>query len=204
MPSRHDIINHILRLPVVVFDRRRRFIFLGNRKAALHSVCRYHLAGRAVMFRDDPGKWQQLRKTELPAIERRFIFTIIRNPYARMVSAFFALQQYSGRFAGLTFARFVKTRFADQGPGIDKHFAPQHPNVFLDGRVFVDFVARMERIGRMWRHIAEAIDCGTMLPHKNRSAHGHYSTYYDDDCVDIVSEAYRRDIKSFNYEFERA
>jgi hypothetical protein len=41
------------------------------------------------------------------------------------------------------------------------------------------------------------------LPRHNKSSHGHYSDYYDDQSRDRVAELYAMDIEAFGYAFER-
>jgi hypothetical protein len=40
------------------------------------------------------------------------------------------------------------------------------------------------------------------LPHKNRSAHLPYATYYSDAAREMVAEAFAKDVEAFGYRFE--
>ena len=40
------------------------------------------------------------------------------------------------------------------------------------------------------------------LPQRNKSEHKHYSHYYDDESVQLVSKIFNKDLKFFGYEFE--
>lgn len=193
------IIAYIKALSVPVPDRKHKFLFLANRKAGTHSVCRYLLADRAVIKKDAPGDW--IRLMRIYDIKNVFKFTIVRNPWDRCVSAFHALQQYSGKFEGFNFKTFVKDVLRNTGVKINRHFLCQHPNAFYKDRRFVNYVARLENIENDWPRIAEIIDCETILPHKNRSEHRHYTKYYDAECRDIVKKIYKKDIELFGYEY---
>ena len=41
-----------------------------------------------------------------------------------------------------------------------------------------------------------------MWPHRNRSGHKDYRTYYTDETRDLVAEAFRGDIETFGYTFD--
>ena len=196
-----ELINYILTLPVVVFDREEKFIFFGNRKAGLHSVCRHHLKDRAVLRKDFPGDWKRLADSMLGAIHQYFKFTVIRNPFDRAVSAFHALQQYSKKWPGMEFKTFVKTELAAKGYMVNEHFFPQYPNVYFKKLPMLDFVARLENIERDFEVIADVIGCDPNLPWENRSRHEHYSTYYDEESRAIVESIYKLDIDLFGYQF---
>jgi hypothetical protein len=40
------------------------------------------------------------------------------------------------------------------------------------------------------------------LPHLNSTNREHYSSYYNDECIDFVAKRFEKDIKAFGYEFE--
>lgn len=193
--------EYIKNLSVPVPDRQFKFLFLANRKAGTHSVCRYLLKDRAVLKKDAPGDWARLMR--ICDVKHVFKFTIVRNPYDRCVSAFHALQQYSGKFNGHTFTSFVKDLLKHVGVKINRHFWYQHPNAFWHGRRIVNYIARLENIQNDWPRIAEIIDCEPELPHENRSDHRHYAEYYDEECRKIVGEIYQKDIKLFGYKYEK-
>ena len=117
------------------------------------------------------------------------------------MSAFHALQQYSGKFEGLTFKTFVKNVLKSTGVKINRHFLCQHPNAFYKDKRFVNYIARLENIKNDWPRIAEVIDCDPALPHENRSEHKHYREYYDREAREIVGEIYKKDIELFGYHF---
>jgi len=195
------LLKHIRQLHPVVLDTEGKFIFFGIRKCCLHSVYRDLLKLRAMTYRDCRNLWTY--RLAITDVNKIFKFTIVRNPWDRMVSAFYALQQ-AGRPCigkGETFQHFMKTTFCDKGILCDPHFEHQYPRVYFKGQVFVDFVARIENIKKDWEIIASAIDCSPVLPHKNRSQHGPYRDYYDDECIDIVYNVYRKDVELLGYEF---
>lgn len=193
-----------------ILDKENRFMFLASRKCGTQSVCRYLLKKRCIVRKDSPiTHRRKVKRYSNEDIVNIFKFTIVRNPYERVVSAFHALQQYSQKKnkvpANMSFQTFVKTILAKEGTNYDIHFEPQYPNIyFVDntiGNIIVDFVAKLENIEEDWKYISSKIKCNSVLPHKNKSKHDHYSVYYDKRTKDIIDDLYRIDIKMLGYEF---
>jgi len=44
---------------------------------------------------------------------------------------------------------------------------------------------------------------GVEFPHVEKTDHDHYSTYYNDEQIDIVRNRFREDIERFGFEFQR-
>lgn len=92
----------------------------------------------------------------------------------------------------------------DNGIG-GRHLVPQID--FLvdeDDRVIVDFIGRFENLNEDWRNVCGVIGIDEQLPKRNsRREKEHYSTYYDDDTLEVVRRRFQRDIKVFGYEFEK-
>jgi len=72
------------------------------------------------------------------------------------------------------------------------------------GNLLVDFIGRLENfdedIQEVFRRIGFELEA---VPHKNRSGHQHYSTFYTPETEMIVRERFKKDIEYFGYEFER-
>jgi len=137
--------------------------------------------------------------------ENTYKFTIVRNPWDRMVSAFHHVRQGKNYpVIGLdeNFKDFVKTRFRKRGVKIDPHFHHQHPNIMFEGKVFVDFIGRFENLEEDWKIIAAKIGCSPDLPHRNKGNHKPYKHYYDEECFEIVSQIYKDDIRLLGYTYE--
>jgi len=197
-----SFLKHIVR-QVPILDAEDKFMFFGNRKVGLQSVARHLLKDRAILKKDDRHWWaEKLRTIDVGSI---FKFTIVRNPWDKALSAFYALQQLGKRpriSKAVTFRDFVKTVLRVQGIPYDIHFEFQYPRAYYNGEVFIDFIARLENITEDWKKIATVIDCDLVLPQENRSQHKHYSHYYDEECKKIVASLYREDIRLLEYEFQ--
>jgi len=197
-------LKNYIRLQTPILDHQDKFIFLFNRKVGTHSVARHLLKDRCIIRKDASRTWaEKIKLYSVNDIDKIFKFTIIRNPWEKVVSAFHALQQYSKWKvpSDWTFCEFVKTVFKDKEIRFDIHFIYQYPKVYFEDEIYVDYVARMENINTDWKFIAKKLGCSSVLPHKNKSKHKPYQQYYDNECKEIIGNIYRKDIELFKYEF---
>lgn len=145
-------------------------------------------------------------------------FAIVRNPWDRIVSAFYYLKQGGMIESDKAFA--LKhlgqyDNFADFVRGLEIpeyrrkilrwiHFIPQC--YFLceesGGSLMVDFLGKYETIDDDLKQICEHLRMRYgELEFVNKSDHRPYWEYYDRHTVEIVRDLYRRDIELFDYEF---
>ncbi len=166
----------------------------GMMKTALHSRQITHRRG----LRNYRRVWEQVI---VPRIDEVFMFTFVRNPWDRVVSAFYWLQQYRGLYGGCTFQEFVKRNLA-VGIDVDAHFRPQSPTFMCQGRLIPNmFVGRFERLHEDWEVVAKKLGVQRELPHFNQSRHKPYAECYDDECRNIVAKLYAAEIEALGYKF---
>ncbi|MBN2476895.1 MAG: sulfotransferase family 2 domain-containing protein [Pirellulales bacterium] len=155
------------------------------------------------------------RAAEAPPGDGYYRFAFVRDPWDRFVSLYhyFAAMTPAHRWyrpnARLatavqrvgSFAEFCR-RF-DTWPHRDHfHFWPQYRWITDDdGSRLVDFVGRFERLPDDFSHVCRQVgaDC-VPLPRHNRSPHGPYRQYYDEQSWQIVGDRYRRDVRMFQYD----
>jgi len=194
-----------------VFDKQNRFIFFGNHKAGLTSIIRYALKDRVISWKQSKEIYNQnFSKYSLDDIKKMFKFTVVRNPFDRVVSAFFYLRKYQlvseKRFHKSSkkenniaaFRYFIKNDFKEKGVSINGHFHP----MFMYAE-YVDFIGRLENIEHDWKIIADKIQSPIKkLQKRNVINHKIYSLYYDTECIKIVTDIYDEDLKMFGYKFK--
>jgi hypothetical protein len=99
------------------------------------------------------------------------------------------------------FSRFVMEGTAN----VPRLRVPQLKRLTASGGRRVDFVGRVENFVHDVNVVREKVGLERVeeLPRANKSSHGHYSDYYDDQTRDRVAELYAMDIEEFGYAFER-
>jgi len=158
---------------------------------------------------------RQFEAHDADRYRRYFKFSIVRNPYDRLVSAFHFLR-HGGRNlrdrawaeANLcntqTFAEFLhqlsEPRFAASVLRW-QHFQPQYQFVTnFEGALALDFVARFEQIDAQFGQIAIHLGRSDIqLPHDNRSPRADWRSYYNEQSLKQVGELYATDFEMLGY-----
>jgi len=139
-------------------------------------------------------------------------FTIVRNPWDRIVSYFFAAAKEYNEENFKHFVSMGQYVFTDN----------ERPDYFKDDLALIfnthsisswlnndsslfDHFMRFENINEDFKTVCEDLDIDyEELPHVNKTTEkkNHYSYYYNDETRAIVAENYADDIKNFGYEYE--
>jgi hypothetical protein len=71
------------------------------------------------------------------------------------------------------------------------------------GNIDVDFVGKFENLKDDFKRVCK---CGGIksaeLSRHNKSTHNHYTKYYDEEMINIISELYEKDISLFGYTYD--
>lgn len=153
----------------------------------------------ALELRDEMGaaRWQ-----------RRFTFTIVRNPWDRAVSHFYyrVMTNQTGLGDGhLGFDEWVERVYVDRDPKYHdqpSRFMPQLDWITdADGKVLVEMVGRYESLERDFAQICKRIEREASLPRLKASRRPHYREAYNDRSAEIVAQWFAKDIAAFEYSF---
>jgi hypothetical protein len=154
----------------------------------------------------------------------RLAFGFVRNPWARLVSVYaFICAKRVGKNESVSYQRAVQEMGFDRWLTEDAFFMHQDrlwrtPELapiqrrtqmfWLDG---CDFIGRVETLEQDFREVAERIGLkpswrerlgfGRAVPHRNRSSHGDYRTYYTDHAAAFVATHFAPEIERFGYRF---
>ncbi len=142
-----------------------------------------------------------------------FKFSFVRNPWARLYSAYNFLKkggmdEYDRKWASENLAQykdfndFVCGWLSEENIFKKYHFFPQ--SYFLcdfKGKILVDFVGRFESINKDFEYICNKIDKNATLLPINVSEHKDYRVVYNDDSRKVVARLYAEDIEYFGYSF---
>ena len=138
-----------------------------------------------------------------------FIFTFVRNPFTRLVSAFL-----HGIRQGIYPNDF--TQFLNQANMADLWLLPQsyYVNSGETDKKRVSYIGKYENFDSDLNYILNKLNIlHTEIPHKNRNPiydklpnlnqEKYYKEYYTEEWMkDWVRERYKDDFKQFNYELE--
>lgn len=186
-----------------------KFIFIHLPKNAGSSVTKA-LANYKGVDREElrPQKYKFIYarnlKEVVPNPKDYFIFSVIRNPWERVVSYFHYLQQIRQPPHNLSKdVRFEDWVHAGGFKTLQTQMVQLSDDFPCNVSSYIDYVARLERLDTDWPAICEALGINCTMMHDKKSDHKHYSEYYNDTTKDIVFKNYKDDIECLNYDFEK-
>jgi hypothetical protein len=129
-----------------------------------------------------------------------FKFAVVRNPWAWQVSFFHYIRQHRKHWQYASVSRLSFAEYLDWRIRSDK-FLQKDFVTDESGNMLIDFVARFENLEEDAAQIFRKIGVDATLPHRNRSRHDDYRSYYDDRTRELVADHFRDDIEMFQYSF---
>ena len=171
-----------------------------------HKVIFIHIpknAGTSIetYFANDSFRIQPTKHADIHEIKRKFKnsynnykkFTIIRNPYDKMVSWYFYLKRNLGEnYNVIEFNEWIKdtSKFWHVNDPVS-YLKPQFE--WIDNTVeIIKFENINEELNNFF---GEKIN----LPITNKSNRNHYLEYYNENSLDIIYNRYKKDFKKYNY-----
>ena len=195
----------------------RKVVFVHIQKTGgvtVHELLR----GRIPDLRNILARHEFARRgmAELDDWDEYFKFAFARNPWDRLVSWYTMVTTFDKAGNELwryvhdnssTFEEFIHncTGEVEIRKGVCYSFAyNQLDYVKTSTEHALDFIWPAENldedIQEVFRRIGLELET---VPHRNRSGHRHYSTFYTPETEMIVRERFKKDIEYFGYEFER-
>lgn len=139
-----------------------------------------------------------------------FTFTFVRNPWQRLVSEYFYIKKMNGCLCNDFQSQYPTFKHFVMNDGVYKCSYKSHDYSQIDfvlnsnhGRM-TNFVGRCEHMQFDFDYVCDRIGIDRIeLPKRNPTKHKHYSTYYDDESMNMVNDMYSTDINYFGYTFEK-
>ncbi len=159
------------------------------------------------------GKATELRRlVGVDVWDLAFKFTIVRNPWAVMVSSYCWWLQWAEQYPLLAakaaavrelggFRAFV---LSEAGGGMINELPGTMSDWFSEnGRDLVDFIGKVETFSLDIRAVLQRLgaEYRQAIPHLNQSAHGSYQDYYEKETRLRVAKRFADVIERFEYRF---
>ena len=147
-------------------------------------------------------------------INAYFKFTVVRNPWDRLVSAFHFLKAggandkdrlWAEKELSLyeSFDDFARHWLCEENIWKYHHFRPQNHYLTVGNRkLTLDFIARFENLEADFGVMAKKLGKNCALPQVNSTDRSSYQQYYNPKTADIVANVYAEDIKLLEYSFD--
>jgi chondroitin 4-sulfotransferase 11 len=139
---------------------------------------------------------------------RKFTFTVVRNPWDKVVSHYHYRVKTNQSGLGertLPFGEWLHRCYEERDPVYydqPRMFMPQRQwLVDVEDRMLVEFVGRFERLQEDFASICERLSIKAELGHAKPSSRGSYRDYYDDASRALIARHFAEDIDSFDYRF---
>jgi hypothetical protein len=176
-----------------------------------------------------PGRGKHLSAAQIKCIlgdeefDRCFKFTVVRNPWAWMVTCYFYTHVHNEPSAEEKKRRGTTRKFHDLSfeawterhwrrlRRLNKFLSRTYPKgsqlsnlVDADGNLLVDYIGRLETIQQSLNDICDGMGVDQRkMPHVNTSGkRPHYSSYYNQRTMEMVREICHQDIQYFGFDFE--
>lgn len=139
---------------------------------------------------------------------RKYKFTIVRNPWDKVVSHYHyrVLTNQTGLAdKKISFDEWLQECYVHHNPEFydqPKMFQPQKQWLADEqGTLMVDYVGRFERLNEDFKTICQSLGTDLSLGHKKKSQRSNYRDYYSDASRDLITDVFNDDLQLFGYEF---
>ena len=152
-------------------------------------------------FANESFRIQPSKHADIHEIKRKFKnsynsyrkFTVVRNPYDKMVSWYFYLKRNLDSKADVV-------DFNDWIVNPSKLWHANDPISFLNPQCYwIDETVETIKFENLNEEIDNFFGEKIKLPVTNKTNHNHYLEYYNKKSLDIIYDKYKNDFKTFNY-----
>ena len=192
----------------MIIDSKRSFIFVAIAKTGCTSIQR-----RFGLHNDPKPDIYHMHLSEIlkqnPETKDYFKFAFVRNPYDRLISAYFDFKNNpqhkdwaSPIYKYKSFGQFVKDIYNKKFPEDDWiHLHRQFDYLQVGGKVNLDYIGRVETLQQDMKNVESLLGINHSPLNKERSSrHDHFASYYTADIKRMVYEIYEEDFIEFGYE----
>ncbi len=196
------LVNYLRNFPHqggIIVNEEKKFIYMKPCKTAGTSILRYSLENKIqgiFHYKDhkvDYINW--LNGLDEKKISKYFIFSIVRNPYDRIISCCshfgISLDYFIHHYKNNSLKKIVF-----------EHSLPLTKYNYYENLKFTKFTGRFENLEIDYSKICKILNIKKhILPHTNRSNRSAYQNYYNNSQINEISKIYKEDLENFNYSF---
>jgi len=150
----------------------------------------------------------KIRELGLETWENKFTFSVIRNPWDKVVSHYW--HRWNRDQAGIQtdeigFSEWVQLTYGQQDPRYYNKPKMFQPQVWWladqAGKILVDKVIRFESLETGFNEVCQHLGITRELPHLKSSPREDYRHYYSPETRAIVQKWFNEDLEEFDYEY---
>lgn len=225
-----DLISQKLNLnPDKIVINQYKGVYFPITKVACSSV-KYALSesmGLGIDKKEIHKSFHFEKTVDQTILDSYYKFAFVRNPFDRILSAYkskimddpninshqvvngvqkmLTILYGDAFYGGMRFKDYLKAVAQIPDEYAEEHFRSQYVALFNEkGEQTVDFIGRFEKLSDDYKIVANKLQFPeNELGHfGNSTKNKHYSAYYDDEMVEIVSKRYAVDLEKFGYSYE--
>jgi len=179
-----------------------------------------NISGSTQLKREQSHESASLLLQEFPEIN--YFFTIIRNPWSRMISMY--------RFHSTVLPKEIDTNYFSDNKFSSDEFKQKVKSISFDEYIEkyvhtptnvwynsvtpqikwldlpIDLIIKYENLNTEFEKIQKLFRNKNTLPHLNKHGHSnqnHYTKFYNESTKKRVAEIFEEDIETFKYRFEQ-
>ena len=150
-----------------------------------------------------------LKEKNIKNIDKYFIFTVLRNPWDRMVSYYFFYKDIikTNEDIAVKAKKFNFKNWIDCIYENPTKFSFMYDNyldyISYENNVIIDYTINFHEFSKDVEFLKELLRFNAPTLHINPSKHEFYKKYYSDKEIEMISEIYKRDIEFFDFSFKK-
>ena len=184
-------------MPLYNLTSNKQLLFLHIPKTAGTSIIDWLDRHTNVSWKSKIGMHNSFETLDAVSSKQYSSFTVVRNPWDRIVSNYVFLEPRFRKFLG-TFEEFIhKLKDPCFSLGEPRFFRPQTEWITLP----IDHILKYENLSQDFKIIQDYVGKYEPLPILNTTEHKRYQDYFNDTTKKIIEEVYKSDIEKFDYTF---
>ena len=189
---------------MIIKYKNQKIIFVHIQKSGGTSVLKFFKNKKNHNKIKHDIKYLQKKKEN---INDYFKFTIIRNPWDRMVSFYHYHKQnlIKGKVISETWEYIKNLKFHEFLNSHEFHKWASRNNIVdyitYKNKIYIDYFINFEKLKDDFEIIKKISGKCGILPITNKSKHENYNKYYNEKSKKIIEELFERDIDFFKFKF---